>query len=220
MYPMAKEADFYSTGEAAEALGLSERRVFSMLVSGELEGQQDEWARWRVPASAIRRARRSPEPSSDPGGAPEGAESSAAEAEARDDAATTIRMARPLWEPPDDEEEPIGEETPQKYKGHARQHERQEWRSPRDVRAAEGDDSEITQRLPYREVRPQPAVPGATFADTVGELAEGLAVASAAAAQLQAHLKELTEVTDGLREGLERERRRADRENAEDGPGA
>jgi hypothetical protein len=219
MYPMTKEADFYSTGEAAEALGLSERRVFGMLVSGELEGHQDEWARWRVPASAIRRARRSHEPSSDLGGAPEGAESSAAEAEARDDATTTIRMARPLWEPPDDEEEPIGEETPQEYKGNTRQHERQEWRSPRDVRAESGG-SEITQRLPYGEDRSQPAVPGATFDDAVRELTERLAAASTAAAELQAQLKELTEVADGLREGLEREHRRADRENAGDGSGA
>lgn len=54
---MRKEADFYSSGEAAKALGIPERQVFGMVVSGELEGQQDEWGRWRIPASAIRRAR-------------------------------------------------------------------------------------------------------------------------------------------------------------------
>jgi sortase A len=42
-----------------------------MLTSGELEGHQDEWARWRIPAGAVRRARQDPEPSSGSGGSSE-----------------------------------------------------------------------------------------------------------------------------------------------------
>src|SRR3954468_6857718 len=81
---MAKEADFYSTGEVAKALGIPESRVFGMLAGGELEGQQDEWARWRIPASAVSRVRRAPELSSNPDrNLEEDAGSPAAGAEAR-----------------------------------------------------------------------------------------------------------------------------------------
>ncbi len=52
-------------------LGISPIRLFSMLASGELEGHQDEWARWRIPARAIRRACQDPEPPSGPGGSSE-----------------------------------------------------------------------------------------------------------------------------------------------------
>ncbi len=52
-------------------LGIPRIRLFGMLTSGELEGHQDEWARWRIPARAIRRARQDPEPPSGPGGSSE-----------------------------------------------------------------------------------------------------------------------------------------------------
>ncbi len=47
-------------------LGIPPIRVFGMLTSDELEVQQGEWARWPIPASAIRRVRRDSEPSSHP----------------------------------------------------------------------------------------------------------------------------------------------------------
>src|SRR5215210_4337734 len=69
---MAKQADLYSPDEAAKMLGITRIRLFGMLTSGELEGHQDEWARWRIPARAIRRARQDPEPpSAGPGGSSE-----------------------------------------------------------------------------------------------------------------------------------------------------
>jgi sortase A len=69
---MAKQADLYSPDEAAKMLGIPRIRLFGMLTSGELEGHQDEWARWRIPARAIRRARQDPEPpSAGPGGSSE-----------------------------------------------------------------------------------------------------------------------------------------------------
>ena len=69
---MAKQADLYSPDEAAKMLGIPRIRLFGMLTSGELEGHQDEWARWRIPARAIRRARQDSEPpSAGPGGSSE-----------------------------------------------------------------------------------------------------------------------------------------------------
>jgi sortase A len=65
---MAKQADLYSPDEAAKMLGISPIRLFGMLASGELEGHQDECARWRIPARAIRRACQDPESPSGPGG--------------------------------------------------------------------------------------------------------------------------------------------------------
>ena len=64
---MVKQADLYSPDEAAKMLGISSIRLFDMLASGELEGHQDEWARWRIPVRAIRRAGQDPEPPSGPG---------------------------------------------------------------------------------------------------------------------------------------------------------
>ena len=52
-------------------LGIPSIRLFGMLASGELEGHQDEWARWRIPVRAIRRAGQDPEPPSGPGGSSE-----------------------------------------------------------------------------------------------------------------------------------------------------
>src|ERR671910_3881879 len=56
---MAREADFYTPGEVARVLGLTEFTVLSLLTSGQLEGHQDEQARWWIPASAIDDAVRS-----------------------------------------------------------------------------------------------------------------------------------------------------------------
>src|SRR5919199_2283455 len=110
---MAKEADFYSTGEVAKALGIPEIQVFAMLSSGKLEGQQDEWARWRIPAGAIARARQSLKPSPEPRGASEDdAESRATQIEARGEAATINRSEHAsLQKPPSSADAFSGEET-------------------------------------------------------------------------------------------------------------
>jgi hypothetical protein len=50
---MPREADFYTPGEAARLLGLTEFTVLGLLTSGELEGHQDEQARWWIPAAAV-----------------------------------------------------------------------------------------------------------------------------------------------------------------------
>src|SRR5829696_888380 len=55
---MQRETDFYTPGEAAKLLGLAEMTVLSLLTSGELEGHQDERARWWIPSSAMDAARR------------------------------------------------------------------------------------------------------------------------------------------------------------------
>ena len=52
-------------------MGISPIRLFGMLASGALEGHQDEWARWRIPARALRRACQDPEPPSGLGGSSE-----------------------------------------------------------------------------------------------------------------------------------------------------
>jgi len=44
--PMTREADFYTPGEAAQLLRLTEFTVLGMLTTGQLEGEQDEQARW------------------------------------------------------------------------------------------------------------------------------------------------------------------------------
>src|SRR5215210_28204 len=50
---MAREADTFTPGEVARALGLTEFTVLSLLTSGQLQGHQDEQARWWIPASAV-----------------------------------------------------------------------------------------------------------------------------------------------------------------------
>jgi predicted site-specific integrase-resolvase len=50
---MPREADFYTPGEAANMLGLAEFTVLGLLTSGQLEGHQDEEARWWIPAAAV-----------------------------------------------------------------------------------------------------------------------------------------------------------------------
>jgi len=49
---MPREADFYTPGEAARLLGLAERTILGLLTSGQLEGHQDERARWWIPFGA------------------------------------------------------------------------------------------------------------------------------------------------------------------------
>jgi predicted transcriptional regulator len=55
---MAREADFYTPSEAARLLGLAEFTVLGLLTSGELEGHQDEQARWWIPAAVVNEAMR------------------------------------------------------------------------------------------------------------------------------------------------------------------
>jgi excisionase family DNA binding protein len=48
------EADFYTTGEAARILRVSESRVRQMLLAGDLEGGRDpETDRWRIPQHVV-----------------------------------------------------------------------------------------------------------------------------------------------------------------------
>jgi len=47
------EEDTYTPAEAAKVLRLTKRRVTQMLNSGELEGWQDQNARWRIPQWAV-----------------------------------------------------------------------------------------------------------------------------------------------------------------------
>src|SRR5918998_3675881 len=56
---MPNEADFYTPGEVAKMLGLAELTILSLLTSGQLEGHQDERARWWIPPAAVDAARRS-----------------------------------------------------------------------------------------------------------------------------------------------------------------
>jgi regulator of replication initiation timing len=60
---MPREADFYTPGEAARLLGLAERTILGLLTSGQLEGHQDERARWWIPFGAIEAMQRSREAS-------------------------------------------------------------------------------------------------------------------------------------------------------------
>jgi excisionase family DNA binding protein len=60
---MPREANFYTPGEAARLLGLAERTILRLLTSGQLEGHQDERARWWIPFGAIEAMQRSREPS-------------------------------------------------------------------------------------------------------------------------------------------------------------
>ena len=53
---MSREANFYTLDEAAKLLGLAEYTILGLLTSGELEGQQDDQARWWIPATAVDKA--------------------------------------------------------------------------------------------------------------------------------------------------------------------
>lgn len=206
--PMVQEADFYSAEEAAKVLGIPVRRVFGMLCSGELEGRQDEWARWHVPASAVQGARRSPEPSN-PGELPEeDAESrpvSEDETRVLDMAATTVLAnGGPLWEPPDSADSPGGEETTQE------EGEVLIGGSPASSTSEESSDAETTEGLRYDDHQETTASD-----EAVQELVEQLVAAAAKTRELRDRL-ELAEATEAaLRESLEREHQRADRESAQ-----
>jgi len=208
---MAQEADFYTAEEAAKVLGMPVRRVFSMLCGGELEGHQDEWARWLVPASALQGARRNLEASPHPGGLPEDDAGSraAAEDETRvwDAAETTVLSdGRPFLEPPVDVGSLGGEETTQETD------EALASASPASRAHTESSDAEAAERLPFDD-RSEAAASDATPDETVKEITERLAAATAKTKELRGRL-ELAEATEAaLRESLERERRRIDRES-------
>jgi excisionase family DNA binding protein len=43
------DGDYYTPGQAARILGLTDRHVRHMLAGGELEGEQTESGRWKIP---------------------------------------------------------------------------------------------------------------------------------------------------------------------------
>jgi excisionase family DNA binding protein len=54
MYELMEEGEYYTTGEAARILRVTEQRVRQMLGSGELEGTRDpSTERWRIPQHAV-----------------------------------------------------------------------------------------------------------------------------------------------------------------------
>ena len=111
---MVKQADLYSLDEAAKMLGIPSIRLFGMLASGELEGHQDEWARWRIPARAIRRACQDAEPPSGPGGSSEDdAESRIAEEGDAPSSEETTQTVEELSEEEGHQEEQDRERRPQ-----------------------------------------------------------------------------------------------------------
>lgn len=210
---MAQEADFYTAEEAAKVLGIPVRRVFGMLCGGELEGHQDEWARWLVPASAVQGARRNPEASPLPGGLPEhdaGARA-AAEDETRvwDAAETTVLSdGRPFLGPSFDVDSLGGEETTQETDGALVDGSSASRAHP------ENSDAETAERVPL-DGSSEAAASDEAPDETVKEITERLAAAAAKTRELRGRL-ELAEATEAaLRESLERERRRIDRESTQ-----
>ena len=208
---MAQEADFYTEEEAAKVLGIPVRRVFGMLCGGELEGHQDEWARWLVPASALQGAGRNPKASPYPGGLPEhdAGSRAAAEDETRVwDAAETIVLGdgRPFLVPSVGADLLGGEETTQEADG-----------APVDGSFAsrpftESSDAETAERSPL-DGHSEAAASDAAHDGNVEEIAERLAAAAAKPRELRGRL-ELAEATEAaLRESLERERGGIDRES-------
>jgi hypothetical protein len=208
---MAQEADFYTAEEAAKVLGIPVRRVFGMLCGGELEGRQDEWARWLVPASALQGARRNTKASPYPGGLPEhdAGSHAAAEDETRvwDAAETTVLSdGRPLLEPPVDVGSLGGEETTQETD------EVLVGGRPASRGFTESSDAETVERLPLND-RSEAAASDAAHDGNVEEIAERLAAAAAKTRELRGRL-EIAEATEAaLRESLERERGGIDRES-------
>jgi hypothetical protein len=207
---MVKEADFYSAEEAAKALRIPVRQVFGMLCSGELEGHQDEWARWCVPASAVQCVRRDSRLSYVPGGSPEddaGTRPAEDETLVGGAAATTVRSdGNPLRKPPSGADLPSGEETTQEAD------EAPVSGNPELYVHTESSDAETTERLPRGDYWGT-AVPDAASEEIVRELTERLAAATAENRDLRARL-ELAEVAEtALRESLEHERQKADRES-------
>ena len=209
---MVQEADFYSAEEAAKALEMPVRRVFSMLCSGELEGHQDEWARWRVSASAVQNTLRSRERPSNQNGLPgagAGLRHAADETLVLDAAATTVLGdGGPFSKPPGGAALSSGEETTQEAV------EAPIGGEPTLRKRAENSGTEEDERsLPgdYQEPADQDAASG----QAIAEFSEQLAAAVAKTRELRDRL-ELAEATEAaLRESLERERQRAEREGAE-----
>ena len=212
--PMVQEADFYTAEEAAKVLGIPVRHVFSMLCGGELEGHQDEWARWLVPASALQEARRTLKPSSYPDGLPEhdAGSRAAAEAETRvwDTAEITILSdGETTVESPVDAGSLSGEETTQET------YEMPVGGTPASRTYTESSEARTGDRLSL-DGGSGAAVSEPTLNETIKEITERLAVAAAKTRELRGRL-ELAEATEAaLRESLEsleRERRGIDRES-------
>ena len=210
---MAQEADFYTAEEAAKVLGVPVRRVFGMLCDGELEGHQDEWARWLVPASAVQGARRNPEASPLPGGLPEhdAGSGAAAEDETRvwDAAETTVLSGgRPFLGSPVAVSSLGGEETTQETD------EALVDGSSASCAYTESSAVETDERLPF-DGSSEAAASDEAPEETVKEITERFAAAAAKTRELRGRL-ELAEATEAaLRESLERERRRVDRESTQ-----
>lgn len=205
---MVQEADFYSADEAAKVLGIPVRQVFGMLCRGELEGYQDVWARWLVSASAVQGALRSSEPSSELDGLPrDEANPLPAEEETRvlDAEATAVRSDGGLLsEPSDGSDLSSGEETTQET-GETSVSEG----SASSIHT-ESSDAETTESLPNVDN----LNPDAALNETVRDLTEQLARAVVKTRELRGRL-ELAEFAEArLRKSLERERERADAQNA------
>jgi hypothetical protein len=201
---MAQEADFYTAEEVAKVLGVPVSRVFGMLCGGELEGHQDEWARWLVPASALQGARRNSEPSNREGLPEQNAGSRAAMEEktrVQDANETTVLSeGRPFLEPAVDISSLVDEETTQETDeapvGGSRT-------SPQSI------DVDAAETLPLDGLSKAASSIGAAD-ETVKEITEQLAAAAAKTRELRGRL-ELAEATEAaLRERLERERREID----------
>src|SRR5919199_5183250 len=204
---MAQEADFYSVEEAAKVLGIPVTRVFGMLCGGELEGYQDDWARWRVPASAIRPPGQQPASTPDHPGAGDSSEPRAVEdGPGLGDAPTVVNDSGPLLSPtggarPSSDEETTQEVGEAPVGGGARSS------------ASMRGDAEATQVLPGVE-SPEIEVPVTDSNDTTRALARRLAAAAARSQELRERLKVAESTEAALRDRLERARRRADREGA------
>ena len=186
-------------------MGIPVRRVFSMLCGGELEGHQDEWARWLVPASALQGARGSSNPSSYRDSLPEqnAGYRDAMEGETRvqDVAETTIISdGRPFLQRPVDggsfDEEETTQETDEVLVGG----------SPASHSNTESTDEVTAERISL-DGRSDAATSAWGPDDTLKEITERLAAAAAHTRGLRGWL-ELAEATEAaLRENLERERR-------------
>ena len=209
---VAHEADFYTAEEAAKVLGIPVKRVFGMLCGGEMEGHQDEWARWLVPASAVQGARLSYEAPTYPDGLPEhDAEFHVAmEKEIYgQDAAETVVLSdgRPLLEPTVHRGFLGGEETTQETD------EALVGGSPASRPCTESSDVETAERLPL-DVHSEATTSAAAPDETIKHITERLAAAAAHTRELRGRLK-LAEATEAaLRESLERERGGVDRDSA------
>ena len=206
---MVQEADFYSAQEAADVLGLPVRQVFGMLCGGELEGHQDNWARWLVPVSAVEHARRNLKPSSDrPPKEEDDVELHIAQNEARfgDTEATILLPAgQALWKPPATGSDlSSGEKTTQEAD-----------ETPplgdvlvKDTRTVSSDAA--TTEIPPHEDYPETTVSGEASNETLRELAERLVAAAEKTRQLRERLKLAEAAEATLRESLKREQERAD----------